>query len=240
MKFPKCTVVLAAAFFSLASTGAKAATTITYTGIMSSGLDQTGALFAAGTDLTGKAFTATFYLDETTPGATVNETSTTQSLSGTGLSNPVHASLAIAGASTLYFGDTRGSSQLMDTGFDYVDTSANNTADLAASYSYENILLFLYNFTNAVSFFPNDVNYAVQPGDYGGGSFVLQTYSYLSSQNLRYVSGSFNIQNVSISEDVVPGVPEPATWVMMLLGFAAVGFAMRRARISQEFAEADC
>ncbi|MES2291584.1 MAG: PEPxxWA-CTERM sorting domain-containing protein [Pseudomonadota bacterium] len=23
-------------------------------------------------------------------------------------------------------------------------------------------------------------------------------------------------------------VPEPATWVMMLLGFAAVGFAMRR------------
>jgi PEP-CTERM motif-containing protein len=26
----------------------------------------------------------------------------------------------------------------------------------------------------------------------------------------------------------VPGVPEPATWAMMLLGFGAVGFAMRR------------
>ena len=29
------------------------------------------------------------------------------------------------------------------------------------------------------------------------------------------------------------GVPEPATWAMMLLGFGAVGFAMRRQRPSQ-------
>jgi hypothetical protein len=28
------------------------------------------------------------------------------------------------------------------------------------------------------------------------------------------------------------GVPEPATWAMMLLGFGAVGFSMRRARTS--------
>jgi hypothetical protein len=27
-----------------------------------------------------------------------------------------------------------------------------------------------------------------------------------------------------------PGVPEPATWVMMALGFGAVGYALRRSR----------
>jgi len=29
---------------------------------------------------------------------------------------------------------------------------------------------------------------------------------------------------------VSAGVPEPATWAMMLLGFGAIGFAMRRRR----------
>lgn len=35
------------------------------------------------------------------------------------------------------------------------------------------------------------------------------------------------LDGVSLKE-VVPGVPEPATWAMMLLGFGAVGFAARR------------
>lgn len=29
-----------------------------------------------------------------------------------------------------------------------------------------------------------------------------------------------------------PGVPEPSTWAMMLLGFTAIGFAMRRQRVA--------
>jgi hypothetical protein len=28
------------------------------------------------------------------------------------------------------------------------------------------------------------------------------------------------------------GVPEPATWAMMILGFGAIGFQMRRKRVS--------
>ncbi len=31
--------------------------------------------------------------------------------------------------------------------------------------------------------------------------------------------------------DAVPGVPEPSTWAMMLLGFGAVGYRMRRRRL---------
>jgi PEP-CTERM motif len=35
---------------------------------------------------------------------------------------------------------------------------------------------------------------------------------------------------------VTPGVPEPATWAMMLLGFAGLGFAFRRSRRKVSFA----
>jgi PEP-CTERM motif-containing protein len=38
-----------------------------------------------------------------------------------------------------------------------------------------------------------------------------------------------NISVATAAEDV-PGVPEPSTWAMMLLGFGAVGVAMRRRR----------
>lgn len=34
---------------------------------------------------------------------------------------------------------------------------------------------------------------------------------------------SFEFDNLAVS-----GVPEPTTWAMMLIGFAAVGFGMRR------------
>ncbi len=42
-----------------------------------------------------------------------------------------------------------------------------------------------------------------------------------------------NIRFAGLGQIVVPGnngVPEPATWAMMLIGFGAVGSAMRRSR----------
>jgi hypothetical protein len=36
--------------------------------------------------------------------------------------------------------------------------------------------------------------------------------------------------------NVTPGIPEPSTWAMMLLGFAALGFAFRRSRRKAAFA----
>lgn len=215
---------------------ASAAVTITYSGTMSGGTDQTGFLFAPGTDLTGKAFTATFTLDETVAGATVSETSTTQDLSGSGASNSVQGYLTIDGASTLHFGDTQGSSHLWDhTWLDYIETSANNTPSTPGFYTYENITLFMNNYDNGVSFYPNDLNYSVQPTDYGGGSFVLQTLSFTTFQNTRYVSGSFNIQSITIANQSV--VPEPSSWAMMLTGFGAAGIALLRRRSRKELAE---
>ena len=39
-----------------------------------------------------------------------------------------------------------------------------------------------------------------------------------------------NHDDLIIRATVSPAVPEPATWAMMLLGFGAAGFAMRRRR----------
>jgi hypothetical protein len=36
--------------------------------------------------------------------------------------------------------------------------------------------------------------------------------------------------NATFTPTATPGVPEPSTWAMMLIGFGAVGFAMRRRR----------
>jgi hypothetical protein len=56
-----------------------------------------------------------------------------------------------------------------------------------------------------------------------GGSFslLLQDATFGTPGSAR-VNGTFTY--------VSPSVPEPGTWAMMLLGFGAVGFAMRRRR----------
>jgi hypothetical protein len=48
-------------------------------------------------------------------------------------------------------------------------------------------------------------------------------------------NGSLSGQ-LSFGTTSVPGVPEPATWAMMLFGFGGVGFAMRRRKASDKAA----
>lgn len=45
---------------------------------------------------------------------------------------------------------------------------------------------------------------------------------------------AFEIDNIAL---VTGGVPEPSTWAMMLLGFGAIGFAMRRRKSTQELSQ---
>jgi hypothetical protein len=44
------------------------------------------------------------------------------------------------------------------------------------------------------------------------------------------ISDGKGLSNAQIFGTGIPAVPEPATWAMMLLGFAGVGVAMRRSR----------
>ena len=67
------------------------------------------------------------------------------------------------------------------------------------------------------------------------GSAILFTGSPSSP---TFALGTFNLSGgftsgastLTISQAAVAAVPEPGTWAMMLLGFGAVGFAVRRRR----------
>jgi hypothetical protein len=55
------------------------------------------------------------------------------------------------------------------------------------------------------------------------------------------IQGTPGTQNGSLSGNVAftaaAAVPEPGTWAMMLLGFGAIGFSMRRRRTEQNIAQ---
>jgi hypothetical protein len=80
----------------------------------------------------------------------------------------------------------------------------------------------------------NNCDAANGQGDLFSGTFALtfaNGTTAISLNNLvdRYASLS-QLNNTSGEGTPVGGVPEPATWAMMLLGFGGIGVAMRRRR----------
>jgi len=56
------------------------------------------------------------------------------------------------------------------------------------------------------------------------GQYFVRVGSYPSNSA---ATGDYQL-NVSLQSPAVPAVPEPSTWGMMLLGFGAAGYALRR------------
>lgn len=75
----------------------------------------------------------------------------------------------------------------------------------------------------------NGNSIGMQSGYYGFSrptadiSYVKFSNSHIGARNLSYVGPEIN---------AVTAVPEPATWAMMLVGFAGIGFAARRRRVA--------
>ncbi|QNP43594.1 PEP-CTERM sorting domain-containing protein [Sphingomonas daechungensis] len=74
-------------------------------------------------------------------------------------------------------------------------------------------------------------------GDDGFGIFLTDQQLAGYTGNVFYIGYDDQITNVDDNHDdmiirvtVSPAVPEPATWAMMLLGFGAAGFVLRRRR----------
>jgi hypothetical protein len=66
-------------------------------------------------------------------------------------------------------------------------------------------------------------------------SYVIGNPSILGS--VYATAPTFSVRLLSIDGTPVPGpVPEPATWAMMVIGFGAVGAAMRRRSVRVRFA----
>ena len=74
-------------------------------------------------------------------------------------------------------------------------------------------------------------------GDDGFGIFLGEGWQSGLMTNVFYLGYDDQITNIDDNHDdmiirvtVSPAVPEPATWAMMLMGFGAAGYAMRRRR----------
>ena len=69
---------------------------------------------------------------------------------------------------------------------------------------------------------------------YNAGGFMDGT-TYTFDLDAYFSAADFS--HFTVYDHNTPGVPEPATWAMMLMGFGATGFAMRRRRRSNGLAQ---
>jgi hypothetical protein len=112
-----------------------------------------------------------------------------------------------------------------------VDTAGSYA--LAAISSFDNYLLLYQGAFDPASSLTNLV---AANDDGGGGSNALLTNALLSGTSYTVVVTGFSNSDVGIYGLGISGpgaisvaaVPEPATWALMILGFGAVGGAMRR------------
>lgn len=86
-------------------------------------------------------------------------------------------------------------------------------------------------FTSAILTGPSGpVNLAIQFNDPNFERWTTAEIGLLAGQYTLTIMGNAGADGQMGGHIDIRGVPEPATWAMMLLGFGAVGFAMRRRR----------
>jgi hypothetical protein len=218
-------IAAAAAALGLGLAAADANATIistTWNGTLASGTDYDGIFGAPGGDLAGVSFSAAFTFDTTK----WDYASGPNLLLGFTPFSPGSAILTINGLTHDFLGDwasfIEADNRLADNGSWY---GVDATDDEARSY------LSLYAIhTNDGSpttiFTPFDSNFClISPQNCGGtvrigskaedGSYHLGLLASAGSPTYSFPHG---------------GVPEPATWAMMIMGFALVGSTLRRRR----------
>lgn len=160
--------------------------------------------------------------------ATANDNGTLIFNSGTFTQTTNAANFAGIGGSINNFGTITLFPSAYDYGADAFDlminftsppgtTAGSFTANLLGSLTSDGVGGLQITFLNPTQYLTDGV----------GGTYELHV------NNLAF-SGSLPVGQLSFTQDIngyiIAAVPEPATWGLMLLGFAGIGFAMRRQR----------
>jgi hypothetical protein len=206
-------------------------------------------LAAAGTVLAASTATAasagTFIFNEGTFGAPVNFTlyddfnytnvADDSKVTGHGydfFTGDIPArSASIPGNATPYLSvDGGGQANIMFTdpvrsfSFDYSTVDTYNT------------LTIIYADNSTQSFTGTEILAGFPTGTTSGNLIVNGNGSLIKGLQLDTTSAAFEVDNLSVSANLVSGVPEAGTWAMMLIGFGGIGALSRGRRTSLTFA----
>jgi hypothetical protein len=200
---------------------ASADVTVTYTGTLGVGSDQSGVFGPGNTSLTGDSFTVQYVFDPTL-GDTYSSLTENYAKGGTTSANAnpaLSASVTINGV-TVSIGVPNSFGEI----YGYNDGSTSEQYH-EADYTTSNIDNYVY--IDLISTTPSlpasitgPLNYTTGPDDYALGYFQI------SNGVTGQLAGGYvySVSTLTISS----GIPEPSTWAMMLTGFAGLGFAAFR------------
>ena len=191
----------------------------TYRGTIVSGTDATGVFTAPGTDLTGQGFIAQYFYDSTA-GVRTTTPGVADVLNFSSSPSPTRdliARLTINGHS-----------------FEFATSSGAAAVTIGAVFHFSKHFsdpggpIATYALSNAVEAAIADPSLdadltASDPSLRAGGFLIFNGFGQSAD-----ASGSFGNTTVTIGS----AVPEPATWALMVGGFAMTGFAMRRRKVA--------
>ena len=230
--------------------GAQASTIVTYQGIISQGTDQTGVFGNSQQNLSGFSFSLKF---------TINNSQNPHSyliLSNGSTIFPQYQPVRYPRVGSGWYGRDYGElapmiSQLtinnktvriLGQRGGQVDHLGPNSAQSLVHHRTEDLLVVTGAVDEAVIFdvfmnsksdrftnswdYRNPLFHSVQFDDVVGGYFQYIGYTCATSCLLFNANGSFLPKSILIER----GVPEPATWLVMLVGLGAVGLVLRRQR----------
>lgn len=211
----------------------------TYSGSVTSGIDNAGAFGTPGADLAGQSFTIDYSLLQPFPalvGAQFSAAANFQTTNGgtiTGAPGPLSAVVTIAGRSQYVSGYYYGSASYQDN---YLISDEGLVWDAVQHLAYgdtrnTSVYSTIGDYSAAMLSSPGigaRNAYSVHEGDERAGFFKTA-----SLQGGSYLHTDLVLEPLSFRSGLAPGapgVPEPSAWLMMLAGFGAVGAALRRSR----------
>jgi len=210
---------------------------VTYTGVVTSGTDETDYFGTGSAGLIGQSVTLQFTLDSEPPGATITCVSTYCEITGAFAANPLPTThFTLNGVSRSW-----GASSLFSPGGlawrynepgGFGDSVLHNTEHQPGpnegDSAYAEITSNVNDFTASTDV-TAPLDYSARPGDRTLGQFSTTVRDPATNLYSRRVSLRFSPTRVTIAP-LAAAVPEPSTWAMLIVGFGLVGAVMRRRR----------